>query len=98
VYIQGDSETQPAFPEIEMSSWVPQDIQDKYGKITHYYLCSGLAPKGDVLILDVNRMDEIVSAMQSYGYTCRRDDSLLRDVMGINFNPEDYEADIEEEE
>ncbi len=98
VYTYDYIEAQPAFPAIEMSEWVPQDIQDKYGKLSHYYMCNGNFPDGDELKLDVNHMDEIVSAMQAHGYNCRRDDNLIESVIGMTFNPDDYMEDDEEEE
>ena len=83
-------ENPPGHPEIEMSSWVPKEIQDKFGLLKQYYAMDGNVPGGNILILDESRMDEIVKEMESHGFHCIRNDSLIEEAYGTSFNPEDF--------
>lgn len=86
-----------AHPEIEMSEWMPAEIQQKYGRRMPYYAMDMNVPGGDMLVLDEAKIDEIAAALENLGYICRRDDELLIAATTLDFNPEDY-PDVEEGE
>jgi hypothetical protein len=77
-------------PEIEMSTWVPADIQETFGKQTSYYAMDGNVPGGNILVLDEERMEDIIAALESQGYSCNRNDEQVSTVFGPDFNPDDY--------
>lgn len=80
----------PAHPEIEMSEWMPAEIQQKYGRKMPYYAMDMNVPGGDVLVLDEEKIDEIAVALEELGYACRRDDDLLIAATTLDFDAEDY--------
>ncbi len=81
----------PGHPEIEMADWMPEDIQNKFGRRVKYNAMDMNVPSGDVLELDESRMEEIVEALESFGFDCRRDDELIIAATIIDFDPEDYD-------
>lgn len=87
-----------AYPEIEMSSWIPVEIQNKYGRKLQYYAMDGNVPAGDILELDEEKMDNIVAELESFGYTCRRDEELIYAAIVLDFDPDDYPYVDEEED
>lgn len=88
----------PAYPEIEMSEWIPVDIQKEFGRTMKYYAMDMNVPHGDVLELDEDRMDDIVRALEAKGYRCRRDDALIEAATVIDFDPDEYPEMPEEDE
>jgi hypothetical protein len=92
----------PANPEIEMSEWMPEEIQEKFGRKMRYDAMDMNVPDGEILVLDEEQMDEIVAELEKLGYECRRDDDLLMAGTTLDFDPDDYpwveEEDEEEEE
>ncbi len=80
----------PAYLEIEMSQWMPEEIQCKFGRKTRYSVMDMNAPNGDILALDEKQMDKIVAELEKLGYTCRRDDDLLMAGTTLDFDPNDY--------
>jgi len=87
----------PAHPEIEMSEWMPAEIQQKYGRKMPYYGMDLNVPGGDMLVLDGEKIDEIATALEKLGYICRRDDELLIAATTLDFDAEDY-PEVEEGE
>lgn len=87
----------PANPEIEMSDWMPQEIQEKYGYKMRYAAMDMNVPSGDILVLEEKQMDEIVAELEKLDYECRRDDDLLMAGTPLDFDPDDYPH-IEEED
>ena len=85
-------------PEIEMTSWVPEEIQEKYGRHTRYHAMDMNVPRGKVLEFDIERMDEIIAALEEQGYSCRSDEEQLAVSLGPAFNFDDYTDRPEEEE
>ena len=79
-----------AHPEIEMSEWMPVEIQEKYGQKTQYYAMDMSVPSGEVLNLSEAHMDEIVAALENAGYHPRRDDDLIDAATILDYDPEDY--------
>jgi len=77
-------------PEIEMSEWVPKEIQEKYGQLSRYYAMDGNVPKGQILNLDEDRMVEIVAALEEHGYVCRRDDDQVDAYFQPAFDPFEF--------
>ncbi len=92
------SDVRPAYPEIEMSSWIPVEIQNKYGRKLQYYAMDGNVPAGDILELDEEKVDNIVAELESFGYTCRRDEKLIYAAIILDYDPDDYPYVDEEED
>ena len=93
----------PANPEIEMTEWMPEEIQEKFGKKMRYYAMDMNVPRGEILVLEEKQMDEIVAELEKLGYICQRDDDLLMAGTTLDFDPDDYpwvdeDEDEEEEE
>ena len=84
-------------PEIEMHTWMPEDIREKFGKSMHYTSCDGCHPREAFLELDRNQLDEILRVLEKQGYSCRKDDQLINDAYGSEFNMDDYSWPDEEE-
>jgi len=78
------------YPEIEMSEWVPKEIQEKYGQLSRYNAMDGNVPRGQILNLDEDRMVEIVAALEEHGYTCRRDDDQVDFYFQPAFDPNEF--------
>ena len=87
----------PANPEIEMTEWMPEEIQVKYGRKTHYCAMDMNVPDGEILVLNEKQMDEIVVELGKHGFVCRRDDDLLMAGTTLDFDPDDY-PEIDDEE
>ena len=81
----------PAYPEIEMSEWMPDEIQAKFGRKVRYSAMDMNVPEGQILVLEEKQMDEIVAVLEKLGYKCRRDDDLLMAGNTLDFDPDDYE-------
>ena len=93
----------PANPEIEMTEWMPEEIQQKFGRKMRYYAMDMNVPRGEILVLEEKQMDEIVAELEKLGYICQRDDDLLMAGTTLDFDPDDYpwvdeDEDEEEEE
>ena len=67
-YVDGDW---PPWPAQQMLDWVPERIQTLGSS-------EGSAISGDSLSLDPGREREVVAALEEEGFTCRRDDELVR--------------------
>ena len=80
----------PANPEIEMSEWMPEEIQAKFGRKIGYSTMDMNVPEGDIMVLEEKQMDEIVAALEKLRYECRRDDDLLMAGTTLDFDPDDY--------
>ncbi len=80
----------PAYPEIEMSEWIPVEIQKKYGQLTSYASMDMNVPSGNILVLDKEKVVEIAEALNASGYHCIRDDALILAAVTLDFEPEDY--------
>lgn len=89
----------PAYPEIEMSEWMPVEIQDKIGSKMGYSAMDMNVPGGYILVLEDKQMGNIVAELERLGYECRRDDDLLMAGTTLDFDPDDYAfPDMDEEE
>ena len=93
----------PANPEIEMTEWMPEEIQQKFGRKMRYYAMDMNVPRGEILVLEEKQMDEIAAELEKSGYVCKRDDDLLMAGTTLDFDPDDYpwvdeDEDEEEEE
>lgn len=89
----------PAHPEIEMSEWMPEEIQAKFGRKMGYSAMDMNVPGGSILVLKEKQMDKIVAELEKLGYVCRRDDDLLMAGTTLDFDPDDYAfPDMDEEE
>jgi len=80
----------PAYAEIEMSEWMPEEIQAKFGRKMGYSAMDMNVPDGDILVLKEKQMDKIVTELEKLGYECRRDDDLLTAGTTLDFDPDDY--------
>ena len=80
----------PAYPEIEMSEWMPKEIQAKFGRKMSYSAMDINVPDGDILVLDEKQMDEIMAALEKLGYECMRDDDLLMAGTTLDFDPDEF--------
>jgi len=88
----------PGNPEIEMSEWMPEEIQKKYGTKLRYAGMDMNVPDGDILVLEEKQMDEIVAELENLGYVCRRDDDLLIAGTTLDFDPDDYPGNPDDED
>ena len=88
----------PGNPEIEMSEWMPEEIQEKYGTKMRYAAMDMNVPDGDILVLEEEQMDEIAAELEKAGYVCKRDDDLLTAGTTLDFDPDDYPYLDEEDE
>jgi len=94
----------PANPEIEMTEWMPMEIQEKFGQKMRYYAMDMNVPDAEILVLEEEQMDEIAAELEKHGYVCKRDDDLLMAGTTLDFDPDDYpwfdedEDDDDEEE
>jgi len=88
----------PANPEIEMTEWMPEEIQEKFGQKMRYYAMDMNVPDGDILVLEEEQMDEIAAVLEKVGYVCKRDDDLLNAGITLDFDPDDYPWVNEEED
>lgn len=80
----------PVYPEIEMSEWMPEGIQAKFGRKVRYSAMDMNVPEGQILVLEEKQMDEIVAELEKLGYECRRDDDILMAGTTLDFDPDDY--------
>jgi hypothetical protein len=87
----------PGHPEIEMTAWMPDEIQEKFARRFKYYAMDGNAPGGEALELDKTKLDKILQIMEKEGFDCRRDDELITAATTCDFNPDDYDNPYEEE-
>jgi hypothetical protein len=55
-------------------------------------------PDGDILVLKEKQMDEIVAVLEKLGYECRRDDDLLMAGTTLDFDPDDYPGNPDDED
>ncbi len=83
-------EALPANPEIEMTEWMPEEIQEKFGRKMRYYAMDINVPRGEILVLEEKQMDEIAAELEKAGYVCKRDDDLLNAGITLDFDPDDY--------
>ncbi len=60
------------WPQQDMLVWVPEDVQDRFGRI----ISTGL--NGEYLGLAAQETDAIVAALEAQGYTCIPDIALVR--------------------
>ena len=44
-------------------------------------------PSGEALELDESKLDEIILALEAYGFEPRRDDALVLAALGMDINP-----------
>lgn len=88
----------PANPEIEMTEWMPGEIQEQFGQKMRYAAMDMNVPDGEILVLEEEQMDEIVTELEKHGYACKRDDDLLMAGTTLDFDPDDYPWVEEEEE
>ena len=44
-------------------------------------------PSGEALELDESKLDEIILALEAYGFETRRDDALVLAALGMDINP-----------
>jgi len=67
--------------------WVPEDIQAQYGRRIRYAAMDMNIPSGEALELDESKLDEIILALEAYGFEPRRDDALVLAALGMDINP-----------
>jgi len=80
----------PAHPEIEMTEWMPEEIQEKFGRKMRYNAMDMNVPEGEILVLEEKQMDDIVAELEKLGYVCKRDDDLLLAATTLDFDLDDY--------
>ncbi len=68
----------PGFAHVSMGNWVPDEVQDEFGSMTHSWSLDAIY----WIVLAPDKEDQIVSAMQRYGYDCVRDDDLVWEANG----------------
>lgn len=73
-----------------MSEWIPEEIQEKFGKKMRYYAMDMNVPKSEILVLEEEQLDEIVAELEKLGCVCTRVDDLLMAATTLDFDPDDY--------
>ena len=68
----------PGFPHVSMGSWLPGEVEDSFGSMTH----SWGPDQSSWVVLAPDKEDQIVSAMRRHGYDCVRDDDLVWEASG----------------
>ncbi len=68
----------PTYPHVSMGSWVPDEVQDRFGSMTH----SWGPDQSYWIVLAPEEEDQIVAAMREHGYDCVRDDDLVWEACG----------------
>jgi hypothetical protein len=71
-----DDHDWPAWPAQQMLSWVPTEIQEKYGS-------KESCLNGEYLTLNPRNEHKITVAFRRAGYRCTRDDKLIQRASGI---------------
>jgi hypothetical protein len=66
----------PGWPQQDMLSWVPGDIVEEFGERSSSFV------SGDCLVLDRDRVEEIVAAFESHGFTCAKGEKLVKRACG----------------
>lgn len=66
----------PALPARQMLDWVPQEVRERYGRVVSTRF------NGDYLVFRARDATAVAQALQGHGYTCVRDDDLVRDASG----------------
>jgi hypothetical protein len=69
----------PEWPAQEMVEWVPEEIQEQFGRVVATRL------NGDYLEFDGSKEAEIVAAFKELGYLCERDDVLVCKASGTSW-------------
>ena len=65
------------WPVPHQMAWMPQEVLDRFGRRER------MALDYDYIGMPVERLNEIVAALQDRGYRCRRDDDLVVAAHGI---------------
>lgn len=66
----------PALPARQMLDWMPQAVRERYGRVVSTRF------NGDYLAFRARDATAVAEALQALGYTCVRDDDLVRDASG----------------
>lgn len=66
----------PCFVEQKMFGWLPREICCRFGRSAQTTL------NGPMLVLDVLRVDQILTALACAGFECVRDDKLVQQACG----------------
>jgi len=66
----------PSWPLQEMLDWMPTDVQQRFGERVNTMML------GYMLRLQAADETEIVAAMEAHGYSCTRNDTLIRNANG----------------
>ena len=66
----------PGWPAQEMLEWMPSPVQQAFGTVEASVI------NGPYLAPDASQEDALVAALQTEGYCCRRDDTLVRLASG----------------
>lgn len=74
-YVDGEW---PGFPHVSMGSWLPDEVRDRFGTMTH----SWGPDESYWIVLAPESEDQIVAAMRRHGYECVRDDGLVWKASG----------------
>ena len=78
----------PGHPEIEMTLWIPKEIQEKNARRFRYNAMDMNVPSGEALELDKSKLGEILKIMKNEGYDCQRDDELILAATTCDFSPD----------
>jgi hypothetical protein len=73
----------PAWPAQEMLRWVPNEIQEQFGRV------ESSMHNGEFLTFDIRRQAQIVAAFERNGCECRNDEVLVNRACGVSV-PDDY--------
>lgn len=74
--VPGAEEGDWPWPAADMIDWLAKDIQQEFGTEISTTL------NGEYLQIDPERLDDLVAALQSRGYNCRRDDTTMNVISG----------------
>jgi hypothetical protein len=74
-----------------MAAWMPDEVQGKFGRRFKYTAMDMNVPDGEGLALDESKTDEIVEALEIYGFHCRRDDELILGATTSDYDPDEFD-------
>jgi hypothetical protein len=67
----------PQWPAARMLEWMPEEIANEFGEHV------GSAITGDSLQIAAHKEEDVVRALNAAGYSCHRDESMIRMVSGV---------------
>ncbi len=88
----------PANPEIEMSEWMPEEIQEKFGRKMRYYAMDMNVPRGEILFWKRNRWTRSRLSLKRPVMSASAMMICSMPAITLDFDPDDYQYINEDDE